>query len=118
VRGENDVTKNWLRWTLASLALVVAANTGWACDAQAQNADAKDKDGKVVSGQADAKGCDMPCCAHAHDTAGAKTAEGVAADKPCAGHDPKGCPKKAALVAKTEAVKDMPAADANAATQR
>ena len=110
--------KHGLRWTLAAFAVAVSVSAGWACDGHAQDADAKD--GKTAAAQGDAKGCDMPCCAHAHDAANAKTAEGTADDKPCAGHDPKGCPKKAAAVAKPDAVKDTPKAEpsANSGTQR
>lgn len=110
------MTKRWMGWTLASLALAVAATTGFACDEHAQAADAKD--GKTVAAKGDAKGCDMPCCAHAADAADAKAAA-APAEKPCAMHDGKGCPKKATAMAKADTVKDAPKAEPAAdGTQR
>ena len=98
----------WIGWTLAAVALAVSASTGFACDQHAQAAEAKDV--KAVAANGDAKGCDMPCCAHANAAANDKPAAGAPAEKPCAAHDPKGCPKKAgataAAIAKTEPAKE------------
>ena len=110
----------WIGWTLASVALAVAASAGFACDQHAEAAEAAEaKDAKAVVAHADAKGCDMPCCAHENAAVDVKTVAAAAAEKPCAGHDPKGCPKKAgataAAVANTEPATDTakaePAAD-------
>jgi hypothetical protein len=102
------MTKRSMRWVLASLILSAAATAGWACDDQAKADDAKDK--AAVAAKADAKGADMPCCAHAKEAADTKTVA-AADDKPCTGHDGKGCPKKAAAVAKNDAAKDTPKAE-------
>lgn len=107
----------WIGWTLAALALAVSASTGFACDQRAEAAEAKDV--KAVAANGNAKGCDMPCCAHANAAANNKIVAEAATEKPCAAHDPKGCPKKAgataAAVANTEpakgAAKAEPAAD-------
>ena len=107
----------WIGWTLAAIALATAASAGLACDQHAQAAEAKDM--KAVAANDAAKGCDMPCCAHANAAANDKTAADAATEKPCAAHATKGCPKKAtatvAAVAKTEpakqAAKAEPAAD-------
>ena len=112
----------WIGWTLAAVALAASASAGFACDQHAQSAE--EKNTKAIAGTGDAKGCDMPCCAHAKSANVVKTAGAATDDKPCAGHDPKGCPKKAgataAAVAKTEPVQDAvkaePAADSG--TQR
>lgn len=95
-----DVTKSWMKWTLASLAFAAAATAGFACDQHAKAADAKD------GPKAAAAGCDMPCCAHAKDAVEVKTAAAAAEAKPCAAHDPKGCPKKAVAVAVANAGAD------------
>jgi hypothetical protein len=100
--------------------LAVSASAGFACDQHAEAAEAAEaKDAKAVVAHADAKGCDMPCCAHAKGASDVKTAVAATDEKPCASHDPKGCPKKtgatAAAVAKPEPAKDAakaePAAD-------
>ena len=114
------MTNRWIGWTLAAAALAVSVSAGFACDQHAQSVDAKDT--KVVAAIGEAKGCDMPCCAHAKAADDVKTAVAAApatSEKPCVGHDPRGCPKKAgataAAVAKaepaTEAVKAAPAVD-------
>jgi hypothetical protein len=92
---------------VVALALALSASAAWACDRHADAAEAKDQ--KAVAANGDAKGCDMPCCAHAKAAADTKTAAAVA-EKPCAAHDAKGCPKKAALA--TAALKAEPAKDA------
>jgi hypothetical protein len=89
--------------TLIAVALGVSASAVLACDEHARAAEAKDE--KVVA----AKDCDMPCCAHAKAAADKKVV--AAAEKPCAGHDAKGCPKKAAVTAAAMA-KAEPAKDA------
>ena len=108
----------WIGWTLAAVVLAVSAPAGFACDQHAQSADANNT--KAVAATGDAKGCDMPCCAHAKAAADDVKAAAAATDeKPCAGHGPKGRPKKAGAtataVAKTEPAKDAakaaPAAD-------
>lgn len=113
------MTKTWMRWTLASLILAAATTAGFTCDDAAKAADAKDA---TVAAHGDAKGCDMPCCAHAKDAADAVPAADVKlaadvkpvaaapADKPCSAHDGKGCPKKSAAVAKADDGKVKPAA--------
>ncbi len=103
------MTKQWMRWTLATLVLTAATTAGFACDDQAKADDAKEK--PAVAAKADAKGADMPCCAHAKEAADVKTVAAGTDDKPCTGHDGKGCPKKAAL-AKNEGAKDTPKAEA------
>ena len=103
------MTKRWIRWTLASLALTAAASAGFACDHDSQAAEAKNT--ATPAAKSDAKGCDMPCCAHTADAANVKTAAAAPADKPCSGHDAKGCPKKAAAVAKQDAPKESPKAE-------
>jgi len=108
------VTNRRIGLTLVVALLSVSASAVFACDRQADAAEAKDA--KAVAATGDAEGCDMPCCAHANAAAEVKTAEAVG-EKPCAGHDAKGCPKKAAatVAAKTEPAKDAasvaPAAD-------
>jgi hypothetical protein len=105
--------------SLAALALAVSASAGFACDHEAQAADAKNakdsKDVKAVAANGEAKGCDMPCCAHAAAAAANdKIAANAAGDKPCSAHDTKGCPKKGATtvaVAKVEPAKDSPKAE-------
>ena len=113
------MTKNSMRWTLASLILAAATTAGFACDDAAKAADVKDA---TVAAHGDAKGCDMPCCAHAKDAADVKPAAeaklaadvkpvaAAAADMPCAAHNGKGCPKKSVAVAKAEEPKDAPKA--------
>jgi len=113
------VTKNWMGLSFAAVALAVSVSTAFACDQQAQAADAKDtkdaKDGAVVAANGSAKGCDMPCCAHAKAAANDKTATNDATEKPCSAHDAKGCPKKAstatAAAAKAEPAKDAAKAE-------
>ena len=100
--------KRWAGWSLAAVVVAVSASAGLACDRPEKSAEVKDV--KAVAANHDAKGCDMPCCANAKAAAvDAKVA--VASDqKPCAGHDPKGCPKKTgatvAAVLKAEPAKD------------
>ncbi len=118
----------WMKWTLAAAALATAANVGFACDEHANSADAKDVKAAV---QKDGKGCDMPCCAHAKDAADVKTVAdakaaaaapapaAAAAETPCAAHNGKGCPKKAAAaatVAKSEPEKESPKAESQASS--
>lgn len=128
------MTKRWIGPSMAAVVLALSASAGFACDQDAKAADAKDpkeaKDVKVVAAKGETKGCDMPCCAHAKDAgagapaaaevvaANGKPAANAAGEKPCAGHDAKGCPKKAgagAAVANAEPAKDQakgePAAD-------
>jgi hypothetical protein len=107
-----DVMKRWTGWTVAAVAIAVSVSAAFACDQAAPAAEAKNV--KAVAAKEPAKGCDMPCCAHAKLAAvDAKTAA-ASDEKPCAGHDPKGCPKKAgataATVAKAEPAKDAPKA--------
>ncbi len=96
--------------TVVALALAVSASAALACDRHTDAAEAKDA--KAVAANGDAKGCTMPCCAHAEAAADTKTAAAVG-EKPCAAHDAKGCPKKAAVA--TAALKTEPAKDAAAA---
>ena len=124
------VTKHWTNWTLVVMALAVTATGAAACDGHPAAAEAKDAAGPAVAAPVpamaaagDAKGCDMPCCAHAKGTADAKSADAksadpkseaaVKADAPCTAHDAKGCPRKATAagaVAKAEPAKDAPQA--------
>ena len=111
------MTKNWIGLSVAALALAVSASTCLACNEQAQAADAKDV--KTVAANGDAKGCDMPCCAHASAAANDKNVALKAGDKPCAAHEAKGCSKKAGATAAAvagvepaqDAAKAEPAAD-------
>lgn len=109
------MTKNWIGLSLAAVALTVSVSTGFACDQQAPAADSKEatdaKDAKTVAANGHAAGCDMPCCAHAKDAVNDKNAANAPAEKPCAAHDAKGCPKKAAPAA-VAAAKSEPAKDA------
>ena len=102
--------KRWAGWTVAAMAVAASASAGFACDRHAPAAEAKDtKDTKVVAASRDAKGCDMPCCAHAKAAAVDPKAAVASDQKPCAGQDSKGCPKKAGTavaVAKAELAKD------------
>jgi hypothetical protein len=101
-----DVMNRRIGSTLVAVVLSVSASAVLACDRHADAAEAKDAKAVVATG--DAKGCDMPCCAHAKAAADTKSAETIG-EKPCAAHDAKGCPKKAAptVAAKTtEPAKD------------
>lgn len=111
--------KHWTGWTLGAVAAAITATAGFACDGHAPAAEAKDATGAAATAPivatatpGDAKGCDMPCCAHAKDAALAKAAPAVTAEAPCTAHDAKGCPKKAATagVAKADPAKDAPRA--------
>jgi len=103
----------WIGWTLAAVALAVSAPTGFACEQHAQAAEAKDV--KDVAANGNAKGCDMPCCAHANSAVNDKIAADAVAEKPCPAQAPKGCPKKAtataAAVAKSEPAKEAAKAE-------
>ena len=103
----------WFGWTLAAVALAVSGSAGFACDQHAQAAEAKDV--KAVAANGNAKGCDMPCCAHAAAAANDKNAAPPAGEKPCSAHEAKGCPKKAgataAAVAKAEPAQDAAKAE-------
>ena len=105
--------KNWIGLSLAAVALAVSASTCFACGEQAQAADAKDV--KTVAANGDAKGCDMPCCAHANTATGEKTAAPATGEKPCTVQEAKGCPKKAgataAAIAKAEPAQDTAKAE-------
>jgi len=107
------VTKSWIGLSVAAVALAVSVSTCFACGEQAQAADAKDV--KTVAANGDAKGCDMPCCAHAAAAANDKNAAPPAGEKPCSAHEAKGCPKKAgataAAVAKAEPAQDAAKAE-------
>ena len=103
------MTKSWIGLNVAAVALAVSASTCFACGEQAQAADAKDV--KTVAANGAAKGCDMPCCAHANAAANDKNAAIAAGEKPCAAHEAKGCPKKAGAAAAT-VTKAEPAKDA------
>jgi hypothetical protein len=107
-----DVMKRWTGWTLAAMAVAVSVSAGFACDQAAPVAEAKDA--KAVAATEPAKGCDMPCCANAKRAADDAKTAATSDEKPCAGHDPKGCPKKAGAtavaVAKAEPAKDAPKA--------
>lgn len=100
----------WMGWTLAAAALVASAAPGFACEQQAQAAEAKDV--KTVAANVDAKGCNMPCCAHANAAANAaaneKPASDAPAEKPCTAHDAKGCPKKSGTTSPTVATVEPP----------
>lgn len=89
--------------TLVAVALALSASAALACDghADAAEAKAKAKGANVAAAGGEAKGCDMPCCAKAKAAA--------VAEKPCAAHDAKGCPKKEAV--STAALKTGPAKD-------
>jgi hypothetical protein len=96
-----------LSMALAALALSVSA--GFACDHESRAADAKDaKDAKGAVANGQTKGCDMPCCAHAEAAAADGAVAAQTGEKPCAAHDAKGCPKKAAaaVAAKSDATKE------------
>jgi hypothetical protein len=107
------VINRWIGWTLAAVALATAASAGLACDQHAQAAEAKDM--KAVAANDAAKGCDMPCCAHANSAVNDKIAADAVAEKPCSAQAPKGCPKKAtataAAVAKSEPAKEAAKAE-------
>jgi hypothetical protein len=92
--------------SLVAVALAVSASSVFACERHAESAEAKDAKAVVANG--DTKGCDLPCCAHAKGAADTKTVA-AAGEKPCAAHDAKGCPKKAAVA--TAALKAEPAKD-------
>lgn len=104
------MTNRWLGWTLAGLALALSCSAAQACDQHAKDA-ADAKDTSVAEAKHEGAGCDRPCCAHAKDTVDDNVAgKTVPADKPCAGHDSKGCPQRAgasaAAVTKAEPAKD------------
>lgn len=109
------MTKNWIGMSVLSVALAVSASTCFACGEQAQAADAKDV--KPAAANGEAKGCDMPCCAHAAVAANDKNDKNAAppaGDKPCSAMAAKGCPKKAeaeATVAKSEPAQDTAKAE-------
>jgi len=126
------VKMNRLGLIVAAMVLAASASTCLACGEEAKANEAKDAPVAAAAAvpavaNANAPGCDKPCCAHAND--GAKPAVLVAADQknaaekdsvmPCAAAGSKGCPKKAAAtgtaVAKAEPVQDTakaaPAAD-------
>jgi hypothetical protein len=94
--------------------LAVSVSSGLACDQHTQAADANDttdaKDAKTLAVNGSAKGCDMPCCAHANAAANDTNAANETGEKPCAAHDAKGCPKKAGTTGAT-AAKTKPAED-------
>ena len=102
------MTKSWIGLSVAAVTLAVSVSMCFACGEQAQAADAKGV--KTADAKSDAKGCDMPCCAHANAAANDKNAANTAGEKPCAAHEAKGCPKKAgtaaATVTKAEPAKD------------
>jgi hypothetical protein len=100
-------------WSLAAIVVAVSGSAVLACDHDAQAADAKDASGaKAVVAKGDAKGCDMPCCAHAKQAADVKADAAQKDAMPCSGHDAKGCPKKGGATAATVAAKADPAKDA------
>ena len=107
------MTKSWIGLSVAAAILAVSASMCFACGEPAQAADAKDV--KTVAANGDAKGCDMPCCAHANAAANEKNAANTAGEKPCSAHEAKGCPKKAgtaaATVTKAEPAKDTAKAE-------
>ena len=118
-RGGTRVTKHWTNFTLIAMGLAVTATTAFACDGHAPTAEAKEAPGTAVAAPVgavavttgDAKGCDMPCCAHAKEAADLKAAAPVKAEVPCAAHEAKGCPKKATAanaVAKADPAKGEP----------
>jgi hypothetical protein len=100
-------------WTAAAaLALSMSASMSLACEQHTQAADVKDP--KAVAANGKQAGCDKPCCekqaaTDAKAAPGATPVANVANGVPCDGAraaDGKGCPKKAALVAKSESAKD------------
>jgi hypothetical protein len=99
--------------TVLTVAVAVSGSTCFACGEQAQAADAKDA--KPVAANGEAKGCDMPCCAHTAVAANDKNTTPPAGEKPCSAMAGKGCPKKAgaatAAVAKSEPAQDTAKAE-------
>jgi len=102
-----------------AIGLAMTATTALACDGHAPAAEAQEAKGAAaaaapvaaLAAPGDAKGCDMPCCAHAKEAADVKAAAPVKAEAPCAAHEEKGCPKKptaANAVAKADPVKAEP----------
>jgi len=109
-------------WSLAAAAFALAATSASACDHEAKAAEANGvKDTKAVAVATEAKGCDMPCCAHAKAVE-AKAEVAAKVETPCAGHEAKGCSKKAApaVAAKAEPAKEaaQPQPAAGAGSQR
>ena len=112
------MAKHWTNWTLMAMGLVVTATTAFACDGHTPTAEAKEAPSTAaaapvaaLAAPGDAKGCDMPCCAHAKDAADVKAAAPVKGEVPCAAHEAKGCPKKptaANAVAKADPAKGEP----------
>jgi len=76
------VTKNWIALSVLAVALTVSGSTCFACGDEKKADDTKDA--KAVAANGEAKGCDMPCCAHAAAAANEKNAAAPAGEKPSA----------------------------------
>ena len=123
------MTKRFMGWSLAAAVVAVSGSAALACEEAAKTADLKEaKDTKAIAAKSETSGCNLPCCAHDKAAAEAKAETAVKAEvaahneKPCAGHDGKGCAKKttATLAAKAEPAKDAvkPEAATDPGTQR